>query len=302
MKTLIAHCSKSAMCKTVPHKSETSALRPTALMLAASLALAAFASQADASSVLDDGISAYRHGDFEKSAQVFTPLADQGNATAQYLLSCQMINGVGVKANEDAGWTMMKASAGNKNPDARIVMARKLEATGAPTDLIRTLYQQAADQGQTQAILWLALDALDQGQTDTAKEYLTTAWEAGDPRAATLLANRFAASDTARYQYLRQAAERGEMRAAAYLAEEAKSLGDPAEAVGWCAIATGLPGHNEDVDWKTIGDAVEKNCGKFDKDLEPTERAANRERVDQFLARFFGGYQPWAPWRACSVN
>ncbi len=96
MKTLIAHCSKSAVCKTVLHKSETSALRPTALMLAASLALAAFAGQADASSVLDDGISAYRHGEFEKSAQVFTPLADQGNATAQYILSCQMINGVGV--------------------------------------------------------------------------------------------------------------------------------------------------------------------------------------------------------------
>ncbi|WP_412776766.1 tetratricopeptide repeat protein [Thalassospira lucentensis] len=236
MKTLITRFSKS----------------PATYFLAASLALAAFAGQAYASSVLDDGISAYRHGEFEKSAQVFTPLADQGNATAQYLLSCQMINGVGVKANEDAGWTMMKASAGNKNPDASIVMARKLEATGAPADLIRTLYQQAADQGQTQAMLWLSLDALDQGKTDPAKEYLTTAWEAGDPRAATLLANRFAASDTARYQYLRQAAERGEMRAAAYLAEEAKSLGDPAEAVGWCAIATGLPGHNEDVDWKTL--------------------------------------------------
>ena len=283
MKSLIARFSKS----------------PAPYMLALSLTCVG---HAQASSVLDDGVAAYRHGDFEKSASIFTPLADQGNATAQYLLSCQMINGAGVAANEDGGWKMMKASAGNKNPDASIVMARKLEASDASIDLIRTLYQQAADQDQTQAMLWLALDALDQGKADTAKQYLTHAWDAGDPRAATLLANRFTKSDTARYQYLRQAAEHGEMRAAAYLAEEAKTLGDTAEAVGWCAIATGLPGHNEDVDWKTIGDAVEKNCGQYDKDLEPKDRAANRERVDQFLARFFDGYQPWTPWRACAVE
>ncbi|PKR58508.1 hypothetical protein COO92_12335 [Thalassospira lohafexi] len=53
---------------------------------------------------------------------------------------------------------------------------------------------------------------------------------------------------------------------------------------------------------KSLIDAVENNCSKYDKDLEPTERAANRERVDQFLARFFDGYKPWTPWRACSVN
>lgn len=283
MKNLIARFSKS----------------PAPYMLALSLSCVG---HAQASSVLDDGVAAYRHGDFEKSASIFAPLADQGNATAQYLLSCQMINGAGVVANEDGGWKMMKASAGNKNPDASIVMARKLEASDAPDDVIRALYQQAADQDQTQAMLWLALDALDQGKADAAKQYLTHAWDAGDPRAATLLANRFTKSDTARYQYLRQAAEHGEMRAAAYLAEEAKTLGDTAEAVGWCAIATGLPGHNEDVDWKTIGDAVEKNCAHYDKNLEPTERAANRERVDQFLARFFDSYKPWTPWRACAVT
>lgn len=205
-------------------------------------------------------------------------------------------------ANEDGGWEMMKMAAGNQQPDASVIMARKLEAENAPRDLIRGLYQQAADKDNTQAMLWLALDTMDQGNVDQAKAFLEKAWELGDPRAATLLANRFTKTDSGRYQYLRAAAQRGEMRAAAYLAEEAKSVDDTAEAVGWCAIATGLPGHNEDVDWKSIGDAVEDNCSKFDKDLDTDARAANREKVDQFLASFFEEYKPWQPWQACAVR
>jgi TPR repeat protein len=273
-------------------------------MSALALALAAGGASlpAFAASPLDEGVNAYRVGEFESAAQILGPLAKDGNATAQYLLSCQMINGVGVPADEDGGWAMMEQASENQNPDASIVMARKLEAARAPRDEIRSLYQRAADRDQTQAILWLALDALDQGDAETAKSRLERAWELGDPRAATLLANRFAKSDSGRYQYLREAAARGEMRAAAYLAEEARAVEDKTEAVGWCAIATGLPGHNEDVDWKTIGDAVEDNCGAFDEDLEPAARAANRERVDQFLASFFENYQPWQPWRACAVG
>lgn len=272
-----------------------------ALGVAACLVLGT-ASTAHAASALDDGISAYRHGEFEKSAEIFAPLAKNGDTTAQYLLSCQTINGVGVTANEDGGWEMMKMAAGNQQPDASVIMARKLEAENAPRDLIRGLYQQAADKDNTQAMLWLALDTMDQGNVDQAKALLEKAWELGDPRAATLLANRFTKTDSGRYQYLRAAAQRGEMRAAAYLAEEAKSVDDTAEAVGWCAIATGLPGHNEDVDWKSIGDAVEDNCSKFDKVLDTDARAANREKVDQFLASFFEEYKPWQPWQACAVR
>lgn len=273
---------------------------PSALVLAA--LLTTVDAPAKAASPLDDGMTAYRHGEFEKSARIFKPLAENDDATAQYLLSCQMINGAGMPANEEDGWDLMEKAALNQQSDASIIMARKLEASGAPVDQIRALYTQSADQGQTQAMLWLALDALDQGKSDGAKILLEKAWELGDPRAATLLANRFAKTDSGRYQYLRAAAQRGEMRAAAYLAEEARTVDDTAEAVGWCAIATGLPGHNENVDWKSIGDAVEKNCAQFDKDLDDKARAANRARVDQFLAGFFENYQPWMPWQACSVR
>lgn len=273
-----------------------------AVILAIAANLAFVDNTAQAASALDEGIAAYRHGAFDKSAAILTPLADGGDATAQYLLSCQTINGVGLTANEEAGWKMMTKAADNLHPDASVVMARKLEAENAPRDQIRNLYQQAADKNNTQALLWLALDALDQGKGTKAKAHLKQAWELGDPRAATLLANRFAKSDVDRLTYLRQAAQHGEMRAAAYLAEEARTVDDKAETVGWCAIATGMPGHNEDIDWKTIGEAVEKNCGQFDKDLPPEDRAINRERVDHFLAGFFRNYEPWQPWRACAVD
>ncbi|NIY77043.1 sel1 repeat family protein [Thalassospira sp. HF15] len=257
---------------------------------------------ASASSALDDGINAYRDGEFGKSAATFAPLAENGNATAQYLLSCQTINGVGVPANENTGWALMEQASENNNPDASVVMARRLEALGGEKADIRDLYTSAAQKNNTQAMLWLALDALDRGEGATAKAHLKQAWEIGDPRAATLLANRFSESDVDRLTYLRRAAQHGEMRAAAYLAEEARAVDDKAEAVGWCAIATGMPGHNEDIDWKSIGDAVEENCGKFDEDLSPEDRAINRERVDHFLAEFFKNYQPWQPWRGCAVD
>lgn len=261
-----------------------------------------FASGSAASSALDDGVNAYRHGEFEKSADILSSLAENGDATAQYLLSCQTINGVGVTANEDTGWALMEQASDNNNPDASVILARRLEAMGGDRDEIRGLYIAAAQNNNTQAMLWLALDALDRGEGAKAEGHLKQAWELGDPRAATLLANRFAKSDVDRLTYLRRAAQHGEMRAAAYLAEEARTVDDKAEAVGWCAIATGMPGHNEDVDWKTIGDAVEKNCGQFDKDLSPKDRAINRERVDHFLSEFFKNYEPWQPWRACAVD
>ena len=59
-------------------------------------ALLSIGSTAMADSALDDAISAYRHGDFKKSSEIFSDLADGGNAAAQYFLSCQMINVAGI--------------------------------------------------------------------------------------------------------------------------------------------------------------------------------------------------------------
>lgn len=257
---------------------------------------------ATAASPLDEGVNSYRHGNFESSAKTFAPLAEQGNATAQYLLSCQMINGIGVPTDQTAGWAMMESAANNAQPDASMVLARRLEATNGDKENIKSLYMTAAEQKQTQAMLWLALDAIDQGDKAHAKELLTDAWNEGDPRAATLLATRFAENDEDRISYLSAAAEKGELRAAAYLAEISREKADRVGAVGWCAIASGLPGHAANVDWKEIGMAVERTCAKYDEDLKPAARAQNRANVDQFLSDFFAGYKAWKPWRPCAVR
>ena len=257
---------------------------------------------ATAASPLDEGVNSYRHGNFESSAKTFAPLAEQGNATAQYLLSCQMINGIGVPTDQTAGWAMMESAANNAQPDASMVLARRLEATNGDKENIKSLYMTAAEQKQTQAMLWLALDAIDQGDKAHAKELLTDAWNEGDPRAATLLATRFAENDEDRISYLSAAAEKGELRAAAYLAEISREKDDRVGAVGWCAIASGLPGHAANVDWKEIGMAVERTCTKYDEDLKPAARAQNRANVDQFLSDFFADYKAWKPWRPCAVR
>ena len=257
---------------------------------------------ATAASPLDEGVNSYRHGNFESSAKTFAPLAEQGNATAQYLLSCQMINGIGVPTDQSAGWAMMEAAASSAQPDASMVLARRLEAKNGDKENIKSLYMTAAEQKQTQAMLWLALDAIDQGEKAHAKELLTDAWNEGDPRAATLLATRFAENDEDRISYLSAAAEKGELRAAAYLAEISREKDDRVGAVGWCAIASGLPGHAANVDWKEIGMAVERTCAKYDEDLKPAARAQNRANVDQFLSDFFAGYKAWKPWRPCAVR
>ncbi len=277
---------------------------PIAVFLGLAIAFTgiATATTAIAASPLDEGMTSYRHGNFEDSAKTFTPLAQQGNATAQYLLSCQMINGIGVSTDQPGGWTMMEAAAQNGHPDANMVLARRLEATNGAQNDIKLHYTIAAQKNQTQAMLWLALDAIDQGDDTTARNFLTKAWDEGDPRAATLLATRFAENDAERIEYLSAAAKMGELRAAAYLAEISREQDDRVGAVGWCAIASGLPGHAANVDWKEIGMAVEKTCAQYDEDLKPAARAQNRSNVDQFLADFFAGYKPWKPWRPCTIR
>lgn len=267
-----------------------------ALLIAGVPALA----HAGASDRFDQGVAAYRKGDFAKSAETFKPLAEKGEPGAQYLLSCQMINGAGIKTDAERGWQMLQKASDGGYPDAQILEARRLEALKAPRAKIRDLYQQAALMDNRQALMWLALDDYSNDRKQSAQAYLERAWQQGDPRAATLLATRFTDDPDKRHDLLRAAAQRGETHAAAYLAEDTKTGKDRAEAVGWCAIASGLPGQQADIDWAKIGKAIEHNCSDLDADMKPDARAQNRKNVDQFLTTFFADYHPQKPWRPCT--
>ncbi|MDP2696948.1 sel1 repeat family protein [Thalassospira sp.] len=280
----------------------TSLLKTLGSLTFTALILACLPGSAGAASALDDGIASYRRGNFAASAQTLQPLAQQGNATAKYLLSCQMINGIGIEADQKAGWTMLESAANSGNADAQILLARRMEALNAPHDDIRALYEQAATQNHSQALLWLALDEIAQDDRPAAKAHLQTAWHGGDPRAATLLATQFAAEIDNPDKLLQAAAQKGEMRAAAHLADRAQQAENYVKSVGWCAIASGLPGHAANVNWADIGVAIEKTCARYDEDLQPAARAQNRNNVDEFLAGFFREYEPWTPWRPCTVR
>lgn len=271
--------------------------------LATSLGVLAVSSgMAFAGPALEDGIAAYQQGKFEQSASIFQPLAQNGNATAQYLLSCQMINGAGLAANQQAGWEMLDQAAQGGHPDAEILQARRLEATQGSMHDIKVLYEDAARQGNAQALMWLGIDHLQNDRMDDAREQFENAWAAGDPRAGTMIATRFAKNRQEREDWLRKAAQHGETHAAAYLAKDYEKSDDKAQAMGWCAIASGLPGHEANVDWKEIGNAIAKNCARLDADMTPDARADNRNKVDQFLKSFFAEYEPWHPWRPCVVQ
>ena len=251
---------------------------------------------------LEGGIDAYQQGQFDKSASIFQPLAQQGNATAQYLLSCQMINGAGMAADPETGWEMLDKAAQNGDPDAQILQAKRLEATQGSMHDIKVLYENAARQGSAQALMWLAINDLQNDRKEEARTQLENAWSAGDPRAATMIATNFAQNPQEREDWLRKAAQYGETHAAAYLAKDYEKSDDRAQAMGWCAVASGLPGHEANVDWKKIGNAIAKNCAQLDADMTPSARADNRENVDQFLKSFFADYKPWHPWRPCVVQ
>ena len=49
-----------------------------------------------AAGTIDDAYAAYNSGDYKSAARLFRPLADQGNASAQYNLGLMYNNGQGV--------------------------------------------------------------------------------------------------------------------------------------------------------------------------------------------------------------
>src|SRR3954447_10141416 len=117
---------------------------------AAALALAAGAAQAD----VKTGVDAWQRGNFAAAVAEWRPLADQGDADAQYNLG----------------------------------QAYKM-GRGVPTDLgiAQTWYEKAAQQGHPQAAANLGLILFQNGQRERAIPWLKMAADADDPRAEYVL-------------------------------------------------------------------------------------------------------------------
>jgi TPR repeat protein len=64
----------------------------------------------------DDGVEAYEAGNYQKAFRIWKPLAEQGDAEAQYSLGSMYYNGEGVKQSHiDAyAWWSITATRGNE--------------------------------------------------------------------------------------------------------------------------------------------------------------------------------------------
>ncbi len=109
---------------------------------------------------LEDGIEAYKEGDFVKALEIWRPLADGGNAEAQYRLGILYAEGKGVAPNdaEAAVWFERAAERGNAAAQYNLGVSYS-EAIGVRKDNAAAAkwFRRAADQGFAYAQLNLGL-------------------------------------------------------------------------------------------------------------------------------------------------
>ena len=147
-------------------------------MLAVALALAV----SPVSAQLKEGAIAYSRGDFATAVRRLQPLAQEGHATAQYLLGAALVNAQPPLANvaEGESWLKKSAERGNlaamrdlgklnafgKQPSDRAQAAQWLRASADRADtesqhLLGLLFLDAegADRKPAEAYMWLSLAA-----------------------------------------------------------------------------------------------------------------------------------------------
>src|SRR5262249_56732489 len=85
------------------------------------LAAATFAAAAPAAANrYEDGLAAYQRNEFEKSLRVLRPLAEQGDARAQYLLGRHYQFGQAVKPDRAEAYYWYKRAEAKGNLEAKL--------------------------------------------------------------------------------------------------------------------------------------------------------------------------------------
>lgn len=109
---------------------------------------------ANAADPLDDALAASRRGDFATALSILRPLADQGNAAAQYDLGVSYNYGQGVKQDfaEAAKWYRKAADQGQVNAQGNLATLYA-NGQGVPKDFAEAMkwYRTAAEQGDANA-------------------------------------------------------------------------------------------------------------------------------------------------------
>jgi uncharacterized protein len=127
-----------------------------AVVGAVALALA----QPVAAGPLEDGMDAYRQQDYAKAAELWMPLAEAGNAAAQYQLGTLYAEGKGVEQSDTtaAAWFARAANQGIAAAQYNLA-ASYAEGLGIPKDdaAAARWFRRAAEQGMAYAQLNLGI-------------------------------------------------------------------------------------------------------------------------------------------------
>lgn len=109
---------------------------------------------------LEEGLAAYRNGDYAKAMELWRPLADKGNADAQYRVGSMYAEGKGVQRNDATALTWFQQAAEHGNAAAQYNVGASY-ATGvgvAQSDAeAAKWFKRAANQGMPFAELNLGL-------------------------------------------------------------------------------------------------------------------------------------------------
>jgi TPR repeat protein len=118
-----------------------------------------FVSAPAAAAPLDDGQSAYARGDYPTALSLLRPLADQGNAQAQFRLGWMYWHGNGVKPDIAGAlqWYRKAAEQGDTRAELSLAAIYWWGMGGVAKDYAETFkwYRRAADQGDAVAQLSL---------------------------------------------------------------------------------------------------------------------------------------------------
>jgi uncharacterized protein len=124
----------------------------------------------------EDGADAYRAGDYATALRLWRPLADAGNANAQFRLGYMYHDGQGVPQDYEAAaaWYRKAAEQGNKWAQYLLGLMYGI-GQGVPQDHAATVawYRKAAEQGHAFAQLFLGITY--QNGKDVPQDYAAAA-------------------------------------------------------------------------------------------------------------------------------
>jgi uncharacterized protein len=126
---------------------------------------------------LDAAVAAYGKGDYASALSLLRPLAEQGNASAQYSLGLMYRNGKGVPQDLGEAIKWYRRAAEQGNPFAQFNLGVMYdEGRGVPQNRDEALvwYRKAANQGDARALYNLGI-IYEHGQgvmPDSAQAYM----------------------------------------------------------------------------------------------------------------------------------